>query len=101
MVRLPPPAMLTPAGEPPTGPSPLMSSPFNVTKPPEIKLTVMPLVPETSTPPVTPWQDRVIDMVIVTTPNPPESRQSISPAAMVLESAPAQVLHGAVRLQGL
>src|SRR5271163_2665148 len=61
----------------------------------------MPLVPATSTPPIPDWQDRVIEMVIVTAPNPPGSRQSISPAAAVLEIAPAQVLHGAVRLQGL
>ncbi|HLZ67501.1 MAG TPA: hypothetical protein VKQ29_14810 [Aliidongia sp.] len=40
-------------------------------------------------------------MVIVTAPNPPGSRQLISPDAAVLEMAPAKVLHGAVRLQGL
>src|SRR5271169_3733023 len=101
MVRLPPPAILTPASEPPVGPSPFISSPFSVTKLPGLKLTVMPLVPATSTPPVPAWQDRVIDTVIVTAPKPPGSRQSISPAAAVLEIAPAQVLHGAVRLQGL
>jgi hypothetical protein len=46
-------------------------------------------------------QFRVIDLVIVTPPNPPGSRQLISPKAAVLEIAPAKVLHGAVRLQGL
>jgi hypothetical protein len=39
--------------------------------------------------------------VIVTAPNPPGSKQLISPPEAVLEIAPAKVLHGAVRLQGL
>jgi hypothetical protein len=43
----------------------------------------------------------VTDFVIVTAPNPPGSRASISPSVAVLEMAPAKVLHGAVRLQGL
>src|SRR5688572_26571156 len=43
----------------------------------------------------------VIDFVIVTAPNPPGSMTLISPAAAVLEIAPANVLQGAVRLQGL
>src|SRR5687768_5176835 len=43
----------------------------------------------------------VIDLVIVTAPKPPGSRQLISPPAAVLEIAPAKVLHGAVRLHGL
>jgi hypothetical protein len=43
----------------------------------------------------------VIDLVIVTAPNPPGSRQLISPPAAVFEIAPAKVLQGAVRLQGL
>jgi hypothetical protein len=43
----------------------------------------------------------VIDLVIVTPPNPPGSRQLISPPLAVFEIAPANVLHGAVRLQGL
>src|SRR5579872_3516225 len=42
----------------------------------------------------------MMDFVIVTEPNPPGSRQSISPPAVVCEMAPAKVLHGAVRLQG-
>ncbi|MGH6615015.1 hypothetical protein [Sphingomonas sp.] len=42
-----------------------------------------------------------IDLVIVTVPKPPGSRQLISPPAAVLEMEPAKVLHGAVRLQGL
>src|SRR5262247_2095731 len=43
----------------------------------------------------------VMDFVIVTTPNPPGSKQLISPPAAVFEIAPAKVLHGAVRLHGL
>src|SRR5437870_6058287 len=38
---------------------------------------------------------------MVTPPKPPGSRQLISPLRAVLEMAPAKVLHGAVRLQGL
>src|SRR5215471_5610885 len=40
-------------------------------------------------------------LVIVTAPNPPGSRASISPPGAVFDIAPANVLHGAVRLQGL
>src|SRR6202162_6626362 len=40
-------------------------------------------------------------LVIVTAPKPPGSGASISPPAAVFEMAPAKVLHGAVRLQGL
>ena len=43
----------------------------------------------------------VIDLVIVTAPKPPGSRPLISPPAAVFEMAPANVLHGAVRLHGL
>jgi hypothetical protein len=42
----------------------------------------------------------VTDFVIVTAPKPAESRASISPPVAVLEIAPANVLHGAVRLHG-
>src|ERR1700720_849946 len=62
---------------------------------------VMPLVPATRIDPKVPLQLRVIALVMVIPPNPPGSRQSISPAAAVLEIAPAKVLQGAVRLQGL
>src|SRR5258708_24850011 len=41
------------------------------------------------------------DLVMVTEPKPPGSRQLISPPAAVFEIAPAKVLHGAVRLHGL
>src|SRR5689334_11745755 len=43
----------------------------------------------------------VSDLVIVTQPNGPLSRALIAPPAAVLEIAPANVLHGAVRLHGL
>src|SRR5438046_10749116 len=43
----------------------------------------------------------VIDLVIVTAPNPPGSSTLISPPVAVFEIAPANVLHGAVRLHGL
>src|SRR6187399_3262216 len=42
-----------------------------------------------------------IALVMVRAPNPPGSRQLISPPGAVLEMAPANVLHGAVRLHGL
>src|SRR3954466_6431948 len=43
----------------------------------------------------------VIALVMVTVPNPPGSSTSISPPAAVFDMAPANVLHGAVRLHGL
>jgi hypothetical protein len=43
----------------------------------------------------------VIALVMVMVPKPPGSRQLISPAVAVFEIAPAKVLQGAVRLQGL
>src|SRR6266568_9240373 len=61
---------------------------------------LMPLVPETRTEAKTSWQSMVIDLVMVTAPKPPGSRQLISPPAAVFEIAPAKVLHGAVRLHG-
>src|SRR5215475_2781857 len=42
----------------------------------------------------------VIDLVIVTVPKPPGSRQLMMPFTAVFEMAPAKVLHGAVRLHG-
>src|SRR4029453_6011483 len=47
------------------------------------------------------WQSIVIDLVIVTAPKPPGSRQLISPLMNVLLMAPANVLYGALRLHGL
>jgi hypothetical protein len=48
-----------------------------------------------------PSETMLIGLVIVTAPNPPGSRTLISPLFAVLEMAPANVLHGAVLLQGL
>jgi hypothetical protein len=62
---------------------------------------LMPFVPAFKTEPNVPEQSMVIDLVIVTVPNPPGSRQLISPNVAVFEMAPAKVLHGAVRLHGL
>src|ERR1051326_546692 len=61
----------------------------------------MPLTPDTSTPASRPSHLIAIDLVMVTAPKPPGSRQLILPPAAVLEIAPAKVLHGAVRLHGL
>src|ERR1700694_4243170 len=82
-------------------PTPSMSRPRKTTLSPAAPLIVMPLVPDTSTPAVPASQEMVIDFVMVTPPNPPGSRQLISPPMAVLEMAPAKVLHGAVRLHGL
>jgi hypothetical protein len=62
---------------------------------------MMPFVPEARIDPKVPVQSIVIDLVMVTAPNPPGSMQSISPLAAVFEIAPAKVLQGAVRLHGL
>src|ERR1700694_2558196 len=43
----------------------------------------------------------VIGLLMVTPPKPPGSSASISPPTAVLEYAPGNVLHGAVRLHGL
>ncbi len=66
-----------------------------------LSLTFTPLVAEFRILPIVPVQSMVIDLVMVTAPKPPGSRQLISPPAAVLEIAPAKVLHGAVRLHGL
>ncbi|WP_154070969.1 hypothetical protein [Bradyrhizobium lablabi] len=63
-------------------------------------LMLVPLVPATKTDPSVALQLSVIDLVMVTAPKPPGSRQLISLAAAVLEIAPANVLQGAVRLHG-
>src|SRR6516225_6725233 len=64
--------------------------------------TTKPFVPDTSTPPFDTYRQLIVmDLVMVSAPNPPGSRQSISPSAEVLEIAPANVLQGAVRLHGL
>src|SRR5438552_445839 len=65
-----------------------------------LSLTLTPFVPAARIPAMQ-QASMVIDLVIVTAPKPPGSSASISPPAAVLEIAPAKVLHGAVRLQGL
>src|SRR4051794_17000813 len=82
-------------------PIPLMSSPRSVTLSVAVALMTIALVPDTRTPPSVYWHLIVSDFPIVTPPNPPGSRQLISPPLAVFEIAPANVLHGAVRLQGL
>src|ERR1043165_4396259 len=75
-----------------------------LTSPTAVKLSngmLMPFVPALRIEAKTSWQSMVIDLVIVTAPKPPGSRQLISPLTAVLEIAPAKVLQGAVRLHGL
>src|SRR5688500_4382513 len=57
--------------------------------------------PEWRAPAYMSWQSIWIDLVIVTAPKPPGSRQLISPLVAVFEMAPEKVLHGAGRLHGL
>src|SRR5580704_10653018 len=69
---------------------------------PPAAATFMPFEPETSVEATwPPPPSSVIDLVIVSAPKPPGSSASISPPVAVFEMAPAQVLHGAVRLHGL
>src|SRR5215472_18114050 len=64
--------------------------------------TTIPFVPATRTDATwPPPPSSVIALVMVRAPNPPGSSASISPPGAVLEMAPANVLQGAVRLQGL
>src|ERR1051326_1006126 len=82
--------------------SPLMRKLRRITVSLAPALTLMPGVPATRTLAIWPPPPSiVIALVIVTAPNPPGSRASISPPAAVFEMAPAKVLHGAVRLHGL
>src|SRR5258705_2500104 len=81
--------------------APLMEMPRIVITSFAPALMMMPVVRDARIDANVPVPSSVIDLVIVTAPNPPGSRASISPQAAVLEMAPAHVLHGAVRLQGL
>src|SRR5436305_9449767 len=83
------------------GDSPSISSPSSVTVSVAAAATTMPLVPLTRTPASRPTHLIVMPLVMVTPPKPPGSRQLIVPLGAVFEIAPAKVLHGAVRLQGL
>src|SRR5215213_3736890 len=64
-------------------------------------LMIRPVIVAARMPPATPVQSTVIDFVMVRAPNPPGSRQAISPPGAVFEIAPEKVLQGAVRLHGL
>src|SRR6185312_16501273 len=79
---------------------PLMEMPLIVITSVFKALIMIPVVREARIDAKVPVPSSVIDLVIVTAPKPPGSRASISPQAAVFEIAPAQVLHGAVRLQG-
>src|SRR5215213_1937309 len=81
--------------------NPSMEIPRIVITSVEAALMTMPFTSEARIEAKVPVPSRVIDFVIVTAPKPPGSSASISPQAAVLEMAPAQVLQGAVRLQGL
>src|SRR5712692_8557466 len=59
------------------------------------------LLPTATIPANDPPPSMVRDLSIVTTPKPPGSRTSISPPGLVFVLAPAKVLHGLVRPQGL
>src|SRR5262249_49839671 len=89
----------------PDAPVPLMLMPRRRTErvgsfAPTGMLTVTPIVPLARIDPYVPVQSIVMDLVMVTVPKPPGSRQLISPLMNVLLMAPAKVLQGAVRLQG-
>src|SRR5215213_4155412 len=79
---------------------PLMEIPRMVITSVDSALTMIPVVREARMEAKVPVPSSVIDLVIVTAPKPPGSNASISPQAAVFEMAPAQVLQGAVRLQG-
>src|SRR5437879_1336518 len=82
-------------------PMPLMSRLRMITTSEAEAFTTMAFVPDTSIPERPEMPSSVIDLLSVTAPKPPGSRASISPAAVVLLKAPAQVMHGDVRLHGL
>src|SRR5260370_25499869 len=60
-----------------------------------------PLPPPTRTPPGPASQSIVMALVMVTCPNPPGSKQSISPFTAAFERAPAKVLQTAALLPDL
>ena len=64
-------------------------------------LMMTPVVPLARIEPCVSSQSMVIDLAMVTGPNPPGSRQLISPLMAVFEIAPENVWHGAVLLHGL
>src|SRR5437763_1244722 len=82
-------------------PAPVMSMLRRMTLSVASALTMTPCTPEERTLPIVPVQSIMIDLVMVTAPNPPGSRQLMMPGLAVFEIAPAKVLQGAVRLHGL
>src|SRR5262245_66640672 len=84
-------------------PTPSMSSPCSRTSEFAGVLITMPLDPPVARTPAVPVEGQLIvsDLVIVTAPKPPGSRQLISPPVAVFEMAPAKCWQGAVRLHGL
>src|SRR6516162_8978719 len=93
MPSMPPPAADT---------TPFMRRLRNVTTSVGPAETLMPLVPDAKTLATCPPPPSIVsDFVMVSVPKPPGSRASISPPGAVFEIAPANVLQGAVRLQGL
>src|SRR5215213_400699 len=82
------------------GGAPLMSRLRRITTSEAAALTVTPVVLDASTPERSGVPSIVMDLLMVTVPNAPGSRTLISPPAAVLRMAPANVLQGAVRLQG-
>src|SRR5687767_5749368 len=83
------------------GPDPSKKRFLKTTESVAAAFTITPVVPEARTPGRVPSPLMVIDLVMVTAPKPPGSSTLISPPAAVFEIAPAKVLQGAVRLQGL
>src|SRR6516162_4947604 len=99
MCRALPVRYLTPLRPPP---APFMRRLRNVTTSVGRAATLMPLVPDARTLATCPPPPSIVRLlVIVSAPKPPGSRASISPPGAVFEIAPANVLHGAVRLHGL
>ena len=82
-------------------PPPWISIPRSTTVMLAVVVMFMPFVPDDRIPPGRAKQSISSDLVIVTAPKPPGSRQLILPSEAVFEIAPAKVLQGAVRLQGL
>src|SRR5262245_30270934 len=82
------------------GLTPKMSRPRSTTTSAAPALMTTPLL-AANAPPSVKWQSITRALPIVTAPKPAGSRQLISPPGAVFEIAPAKVLQGAVRLQGL
>ena len=80
---------------------PFIERPLIVTTSVVATLIIIPVVRDARMLAKVPVPSSVMDLVMVTAPKPPGSRASISPQGAVFEIAPAQVLQGAVRLQGL